>query len=145
MLQYTTLQHQDINLTVSEPPINYCKLKKMLLKSLACFSFGHLWILFNSTLFFPLWAYGWLDCVGPCQRPSITPRCPAELEIHSTALSPQNEKTRARGNKVRFRKRRERGKKEMEGEKNELTAIDRWERSEQRGKKSKERTKYKDE
>ncbi|MEQ2184834.1 Inactive heparanase-2, partial [Goodea atripinnis] len=32
-------------------------------------------------------AYGWLDCVGPCQRPSIT-RCPAELQIHSTAFSP---------------------------------------------------------
>lgn len=99
-----------ISLCQSPPYIIVNSRNCCLHKSLACFSSGHLWILFNSALFFSsLGAYGWLDCVGPCQRPSITPWCPAELEIHSAALSPQNEKTRARENKVRLRARERKG------------------------------------
>lgn len=104
-----------ISLCQSPPYITLNSWKCCLRKSLACFSSGHLWILFNSSFFFfSLGAYGWLDCVGPCQGPSITPWCPAELEIHSAALSPQNEKTRARGNKVRLRLREGEGDRRRE-------------------------------
>lgn len=129
------------------PYITVNSRKCCLHKSLARCSSGHLWILFNSALFFfSLGAYGWLDCVGPCQRPSITPWCPAELEIHSVALSPQNEKTRARGNKARLRERRQReGKGGWKKTRNGITATDRWGKKRRRGKKDKERRKYKDE
>lgn len=92
-----------------------------------CFSTGHLRIVFNSFLFFILGAYGWLNCVGPCQRPSITQWCPAELEIHSAGLSPQNEKTRARENKVGLRvscEVREGRGSCLEEKKNEIPAPD---------------------
>ncbi len=130
-----------ISLCQSPPYITVNSRKCCLHKSLACFSSGHLWILFNSS-FFSLGAYGWLDCVGPCQRPSITPWRPAELEIHSAALSPQNEKTRARGNKVRFGEREGKG----EGRSEKLNNSSRqMEKKRRRGKKSKERIKYRDE
>lgn len=133
----------DINLTVSKPPIYYCKLQK----SVACIRLWHVSLLATCEcslilLFFSLGAYGWLDCVGPCQGPSITPWCPAELEIHSAALSPQNEKTRARGNKVRLREREGKG----DGRNEKLNNSNRlMEKKRRGGKKSKERTKYKDE
>lgn len=143
-----TLAQGTFILPGQSPYITVNSRKCCLHKSLACFSSGHLWILFNSALFFfffSLGAYGWLDCVGPCQRPSITPWCPAELEIHSAALSPQNEKTRARWNKARLRERREReGKGGWKETKNGITATDRWGKK-RRGKTSKERRKYKDE
>lgn len=84
-----------------------------------------------------------MDCVGPCQGPSITPWCPAELEIHSAALSPQNEKTRARGNKVRLRQREGKG----DGRREKLNYSNRQmgKKREEWGKKSKKRTKYRDE
>lgn len=83
----------DINL-LCHRALNPIPPKKLCLHTcLACFSLA---TCESCLILFPFFHLEhMLDCVGPCQRPSITPWCPAELEIHSTALNSQNEKTRA--------------------------------------------------
>lgn len=90
-----------ISLCQSPPYITVNSRKCCLHKSLACFSSGHLWILFNSSFFHSEHMAGWMCwTLSEAIYHSMVSCCVGD---HSTALSPQNEKTRARGNKVRWK------------------------------------------
>ena len=60
-----------------------------------------------------------LNCVGPCQGPSITSGCPAELETQCGSQPSKWENKSEEGTEVRLRERRE-GRERGEGRSEKL-------------------------